>query len=224
MASGDWPRPGRDKRVPNENPGIACYILAGGASSRFGSDKAMTEFRGVRMLDRMIGRLEGISDRVRVVAPAAKYAHITSVEIIPDRWPGEGPLGGIITALLATQERKPALEWNFVVSCDMPFLSRKWLGYMMERSLASDAEVVVPQSAHGLEPLCACWRTAAVGKLQSAFGEGVRKVTDGMKRLRAEVLDDAHWKRFDDAGRLFWNMNTQQDYQEALRIWEAEKL
>jgi molybdopterin-guanine dinucleotide biosynthesis protein A len=56
-----------------------------------------------------------------------------------------------------------------------------------------------------------------------AFEDGVRKVTEGMKRLEMEVLDEADWKRFDSAGRLFWNMNTQADYEEARQILEAEK-
>jgi molybdopterin-guanine dinucleotide biosynthesis protein A len=93
---------------------------------------------------------------------------------------------------------------------------------MVERALASDAEVIVPRSEHGLEPLCACWRTSAAPALEAAFNDGVRKVTEAMKRLRMEVLDETHWKRFDSAGRLFWNMNTPQDYQAALQIWESE--
>jgi molybdopterin-guanine dinucleotide biosynthesis protein A len=104
----------------------------------------------------------------------------------------------------------------------MPFLTSDWLAYMIERAKTSNAEVVAPRSEHGLEPLCACWRTDAVEKLQGAFDEGIRKVTEAMKRLRMEVLDEAHWKRFDTAGRLFWNMNTQQDYEEAVRIWKLE--
>jgi hypothetical protein len=51
----------------------------------------------------------------------------------------------------------------------------------------------------------------------------VRKVTEAMKRLRMEILDETHWKRFDSAGRLFWNMNTPQDYQEALQMWRADQ-
>jgi hypothetical protein len=49
----------------------------------------------------------------------------------------------------------------------------------------------------------------------------MRRVTDAMKQLRMEILDQTHWKRFDSAGRLFWNMNTPQDYQAALQIWKA---
>ena len=53
-----------------------------------------------------------------------------------------------------------------------------------------------------------------------AFNEGVRKVTEGMKRLRVEVLDEQAWKRFDTDGRLFWNMNTPADYEEARKVLE----
>jgi hypothetical protein len=59
--------------------------------------------------------------------------------------------------------------------------------------------------------------------LQRAFESGVRKVTEGMKHLAMEVLDETHWKRFDNADRLFWNMNTLSDYDEAKQIVEAER-
>jgi len=48
-------------------------------------------------------------------------------------------------------------------------------------------------------------------------------VTEAMKRLRVEVLDESHWKRFDTAGQLFWNMNTPQDYETALQSWGMRK-
>ena len=50
----------------------------------------------------------------------------------------------------------------------------------------------------------------------------MRKVTEAMKRVDVEVVDEKDWKRFDKEGRLFWNMNTQADYEEALRIADAE--
>lgn len=197
------------------------YVLAGGASSRFGSDKALALIGDETVLSRICRLLEDVTGSVRVVASAQRYPQLTS-KIVEDRWPGEGPLGGIITALLETQNCEATCDWNLIVSCDMPFLTPEWLSQMIERATGSDAQVVAPRSDHGLEPLCACWRTSAVDQLQGAFDEGVRKVTEAMKRLRMEVLDETHWKRFDSAGRLFWNMNTQQDYEEALRIWRSE--
>jgi molybdenum cofactor guanylyltransferase len=136
---------------------------------------------------------------------------------VEDRWPGQGPLGGIITALQHTARSPLRSEWNLIVSCDMPFLTPEWMRYMVMRAASSGAQVILPRSASGPEPLCACWRTDAAETLRAAFEEGVRKVTGGVALLGSEVLDEADWKRFDSAGRLFWNMNTLADYEEAKR-------
>ena len=199
---------------------VGGYVLAGGGSTRFGRDKALVEFAGKLMLARMIELMRNFAPDVRIVAARGKYADFET-ETVEDLWPGEGPLGGIVTALVNTKERETACEWSVIVSCDMPFLNADWMKFLAERAAESNAQVVLPHSEHGPEPLCACWRTDAVEILQTAFERGVRKVTEGISLLRAEVLDERDWKRFDSAGRLFWNMNTAADYEEARRIVEA---
>ncbi len=201
---------------------VAGYILAGGGSTRFGRDKALVEVGGTPMLGRMIELLRGVTKQVKLVAMPGKYS-IFGVETMEDRWPGQGPLGGIITALEDAAKSPAHSEWNLIVSCDMPFLTGEWLAFVCERATKSKAQVVLPYSASGPEPLCACWQTAAASQLRSGFERGVRKVTEGIALLRAEVLDEADWKRFDSEGRLFWNMNTAADYAEAMRILEAER-
>ena len=201
---------------------LAGYVMAGGASSRFGLDKARAEFGGQAMLLRVCDLLMDLAGSVAVVAAPHRYEDF-GVAIVEDRWPGEGPLGGIITALLATAQAPGAREWNLIVGCDMPFLTRDALRYLVDRALASHADVVVPQSAHGLEPLCACWRTKTRAVLRDSFDAGVRKVTQAMKHCAMEVVDAGDWKRFDSDGRLFWNMNTPADYDEAKRVLEAER-
>ena len=201
---------------------VVGYVLAGGGSTRFGRDKALVEIGGTPMLLRMGALLGDIAKDVQVIAAPQKYAALGIIGI-GDRCEGQGPLAGIITALQTTEETGSGAEWNLIVGCDMPFLTREWLTYLAVRAQASGAEVVSPQSAQGLEPLCACWRTSAVRQLQNVFDGGVRKITEAMKRLRMEVVDAADWKRFDTAGRLFWNMNTAADYDEAKRILEAQR-
>jgi molybdopterin-guanine dinucleotide biosynthesis protein A len=198
------------------------YVLAGGGSTRFGRDKALVEIDGMPMLLRMRSLLSGVSKQVTVIAPPLRYSAL-GVTSVSDRWEGQGPLAGIITALLTAKESGHAAEWNLIVGCDMPFLTQEWLSYLLELALASDAEIVSPRSAQGLEPLCTCWHTRAIPKLQNAFDRGVRKITTAMKGLEMEVVDEADWKRFDTAGRLFWNMNTAADFDEAKRILEAER-
>ena len=198
------------------------YVLAGGGSTRFGRDKALVEIDNAPMLLRMRALLGEVTTQVKVIAAPGKYVAL-GITSVADRWEGQGPLAGIITALLTTKETGSEAQWNLMVGCDMPFLTGEWLRHLVTRALASSAEVVAPQSEQGLEPLCACWRTSAAEKLQSAFEEGVRKISQAMKRLPMEVLDEADWKRFDATGRLFWNMNTAADYDEAKRILEAQR-
>jgi molybdenum cofactor guanylyltransferase len=200
---------------------VLGYVLAGGGSTRFGRDKALVEIGGAPMLSRMRSLLRDVTKEVNVVAAPHKYAAL-GVASIADRWEGQGPLAGIITALQTTAEIGGA-EWNLIIGCDMPFLTREWLTYLAERAPTSGAEVVAPRSAQGLEPLCACWRTSAAAKLQQVFEGGTRKITEAMKHLHMEVVDEADWKRFDKAGRLFGNMNTAADYDEARRILEARR-
>jgi len=199
------------------------YVLAGGGSTRFGRDKALVEVGGLPMLGRMISLLQSVAKDVKVVGAPEKYAQFER-EMVSDGWPGEGPLGGIITALEDVAKSFSNCEWNLIVSCDMPFLTQEWLSFLCERAGKSKAQVVVPHSKHGPEPLCACYRADAAKPLRAAFESGVRKVTQGLQHVSTEVLDEADWKRFDSAGRLFWNMNTVADYEEARRILEAERM
>jgi molybdenum cofactor guanylyltransferase len=205
------------------------FVQAGGGSTRFGTDKGLVKFAGKTMLQRTAGLLASVCDEVSVVAPPRKYANLPW-PIIADRWPGEGPLGGILTALWDISERElhygsratDHRSRSLIVSCDMPFQTQEFLAFLWERAALSVAQVIVPQSESGLEPLCACWRTDAVTAVQGAFDAGVRKVTEAMKHISIEVLDESAWKRFDTDNRLFWNMNTPEDYEEARRVLETE--
>jgi molybdopterin-guanine dinucleotide biosynthesis protein A len=215
-----------DKTNKSTAAELARYVLAGGESRRFGKDKAMAEIGGKPMLMRMCELVAAgatvAADEVKIVGATDKYGGFGAPCIV-DRWPGEGPLGGIITALANTAAQSTACEWNLILSCDMPFLSSDWLIFLIGRAFESKAQVVVAKSSFGLEPLCACWRTSARPVIEEQFNLGVRKVTSVFEHLRTEVLDEKDWKRFDSAGRLFWNMNTPADYEEARRIWKRKK-
>jgi molybdopterin-guanine dinucleotide biosynthesis protein A len=201
---------------------ILGYVQAGGASTRFGRDKALVGFGGRTMLAQTTGLLASVCGEVIIVAAEGQYPDVL-VPLLADRWPGQGPLGGILTALQSSALRGTESIWNLIVSCDMPFLTRDWLEFLCQRAERSAAQVAVAESANGLEPLCACWKTTSMPSVQAAFDSGVRKVTDAMKRLPMEVLDVSVWRRFDTKGRLFWNMNTPADYEEAKRILEARQ-
>jgi molybdopterin-guanine dinucleotide biosynthesis protein A len=205
------------------------FVQAGGGSTRFGTDKALARLGDKNLLERTGELLASVCRDVTIVAAAGKYAD-APWPVIADRWPGEGPLGGILTALHhvsdvgsaeKTQDAEgDACPFALILSCDMPFLTGEFLRFLTDRALASEAKIIVPEVGGRLEPLCACWCLESMAAIQAAFDAGGRKVSEAMKHASMEVLDEADWKRFDTDGRLFWNMNSAADYEEARRVIE----
>ena len=188
---------------------ISGFVLAGGASSRMGRDKALLELAGVPMLLRTARLLQSVAGSIAVVGFSEKYRPLT-LPLLPDDWPGAGPLGGIATALRAS-----TVPWNLVVACDLPYLTMAWLDYLVGRALSSQADAVLPTSVRGAEPLCAMYHKRCEPGIRAALSRGVRKVTDGLASLCIETVEPGEWKRFDSEGVLFENMNSPAEYEEA---------
>jgi molybdopterin-guanine dinucleotide biosynthesis protein A len=198
---------------------VSGYILVGGASSRFGTDKALVEIGGKPLAMRVHALLrKACVPEIWLVGDPAKYGRL-GVKCLADARPGEGPLGGILTSLRNTAQNSTS-DYNLIIGCDMPFLTEDWMEELLSRAFESDADVVVARSASGLEPLCAVWRTEVTKLVEAQFEKGVRKITEVMNQLQMEMLDESVWKRFDKNDRLFWNMNTPADFVEVRRILE----
>jgi molybdopterin-guanine dinucleotide biosynthesis protein A len=188
---------------------IAGFILAGGASSRMGRDKALLELDGVPLVVRTARLVTSVAGSATVIGDSAAYRSL-GLRTIADDWPGAGPLGGIATAL-----RSSRALWSLVVACDLPYLTGPWLEYAVARCLASHAEAVIPKNASGTQPLCAVYHRRAEGSIRNALALGNRKVRDALDNLRVEIIEPGEWKAFDSEGYLFKNMNSPADYEEA---------
>jgi len=188
---------------------IASFILAGGVSSRMKRDKALLEIGGAPLLARTARLLESVAGAPSIIGDPAAYESFP-MPVIADDWPGAGPLGGIATAL-----RVSNASWNLVVACDLPYLTREWLDFLVSRAVASAADAVLPMNTRGAEPLCAMYHKRGEPAIRAALENGIRKVTDGLQNIRVETIPPAEWKAFDSEGLLFKNMNLPRDYQEA---------
>src|ERR1700723_3228676 len=170
---------------------IAGFILAGGQSSRMGVDKELLEIAGAPMIVRTARLVEAaVGTPAVVVGTPEKYQRL-ALRALADDWPGCGPLGGIATALRAS-----GAEWNLIVACDLPYLKREWLEFLVARALRSDADAVLPMNERGAEPLCAMYRKRAEAAIRAALERGTRKVTDGLAEIRTEFVEPAEWKGF----------------------------
>ena len=184
-------------------------MLAGGESSRMGRNKALLELGGVPLVVRVARLVAAVTGAATVVGWPEAYSGL-GLGAIRDDWPGAGPLGGIATALRASES-----EWNLVVACDLPYLTKPWLEHLAHRAHVSNADAVLPMNDAGAEPLCAMYNKAAEAAIWLALDRGTRKVTDGLAGLHIEYIEKREWKDFDSEGLLFKNMNSAADYEEA---------
>src|ERR1700741_1983815 len=97
---------------------VGGFILAGGESSRMGRDKALLELSGEALIVRTARLVGSASERGTQVGDSVRLEGF-ELDVIEDEFPGAGPLGGIATAL-----RSSEVEWNLIVACDLPYLTR----------------------------------------------------------------------------------------------------
>lgn len=203
---------------------VAAFILAGGHSSRMGREKGLLELGGEPLVVRTARLLASLVTEVTVIGPPECYAPL-GLSAIADqnlgRREGAGavrtPLIGIATALNATK-----MPWNLILACDLPYLNAGWLDWLLARAVGSNAQVVMPRTSLGLEPLAAVYRRECAASIIFALERGVRKVTDAMGDFRTEYAVESEWKELDPEGRVLRNMNAPSDYEEA-RKWLETK-
>ncbi|MGB7025512.1 MAG: molybdenum cofactor guanylyltransferase [Candidatus Acidiferrales bacterium] len=191
---------------------VGGFILAGGRSSRMGRTKGLLAFGGEPLVMHVARLLEFTGEpgvTPIIIGPPEVYANL-GIRVVPDDSENLGPLGGISTAL-----RIATCEWNLIVGCDLPFLTREWLEFLIAQTVESSADVVMALNERGFEPLCAMYRKSARPAIAEALERGVRKITDGLATLTLASIALAEWKAFDPCGRLFKNVNTPEDYDEA---------
>ncbi len=142
-----------------------------------GRDKALIDIDGISMVERVAAEIQKICGFVGIVGDPSRYSGF-KLPVIPDRFPGMGPLAGIESALAATE-----VEWNLVVACDMPALEFLLLESLFD-SAKGDADCVLPSYEDGrVEPLCAVYNRRCHRTVEAALQAGVRKVTDALAPL-----------------------------------------
>ena len=192
---------------------IEGFILAGGASSRMGTDKAHLRLGERTLVERISSALARISARVSVVS-AKPDAGAWGLPVVRDVHLGLGAMGGLHAALGAGES-----EWAAVVSCDLPFVT----GELFARLAAyadESCDAVVPSQTDGrLQPLCAVYRrTACLGVVEELIGSGELRPRVVFGRVRTRVVAADELEDLSGAARFFMNVNTPEDYARALEL------
>jgi molybdenum cofactor guanylyltransferase len=187
---------------------ISAIILAGGQSRRMGRDKALIDFNGRPIIAHVIETLRELSDDVIVVSNRADEYVRFGARIVPDFDPPSGPLGGIATGLSAANN-----ALSIVVACDMPFLNRSLLRYLIDR--ADKVDAVVMKTGDDYEPLHAVYRSTCLPFIQQHLTQGDRRVISFYDDVKLLTIPEEEWRPIDPEARSISNLNTPEDLSRA---------
>lgn len=188
--------------APNRVPLAA--ILAGGRATRMGRDKADILLGGVPLIEWVFDRVREVAEEVVVVGGPPRLGH-RGVPTLPDRYPGANAVGGIATALAHATETGGDDTWVLCVACDTPFLEPALLWLLAAQR--ENADIVVPRTAQGWEPLCALYRATCLPGFEQAIAKGNLRVLDAYAQVRCQTVGEEELRRVDPDLRSFFNVN-----------------
>jgi molybdopterin-guanine dinucleotide biosynthesis protein A len=197
---------------------LSVVVQAGGESRRMGSDKALIPFMGQPLVVRVIKRLSGLGDEMIVVTNKMSDYEFLGMPLVSDFYPGRGALGGLFTALKASNHPDVV-----VAACDMPFVSRSLLTHQIAVLQNTGCDAVMPKTSFGVEPFHAVYkRSTCLPLIKTALEAGAWRVDSWFKDANIRFLSQDETRDYDPLQIAFNNLNTPEDVKEAEEL--AKKL
>jgi molybdopterin-guanine dinucleotide biosynthesis protein A len=181
----------------------AAFVLAGGKSSRMGTDKAFLDFGGQTLLQRSLATLRSVCADVAIIGDPARFAEFGPV--FSDLFPGCGPLGGIHAAL-----KHSYADLNLMVAVDMPFVSPELLRFILAAA-ENTSIVTVPRTGKGFQPLCAVYRRNFIETAEANLRAGKYKIDASFSAIPMRIIEEVELSGAGFSERDFFNVNTPDD-------------
>jgi molybdopterin-guanine dinucleotide biosynthesis protein A len=183
---------------------VTGFVLAGGKSTRMGSDKAFAVLNGQTLLERALQSVRAVSTQVLIVGLKSKFSLYAPV--VEDIFPERGPLGGIHAALAGT-----TTDINLVLAVDLPFMEPAFLDYVCKRAERTTSVVIVPWAAGGWQPLCAIYRKAFAAAAEKALAAGRNKIDALFAQVPVACINENEITQAGFSLDMFRNINTREE-------------
>lgn len=188
---------------------LSAAILIGGRARRLGGQfKPWLPVGGQPILMRQIDTLAHAGVEHIVLVGRWSVEERPPKPVIADAVENAGPLAALYTALLVA----PA-DRTLVLAGDMPLVTAKLVTALA--AMAPDEEAVVPRTADGLHPLCACYRRSAAPRIKARLDRGALSVREALHDLRVRELAPDEVAALDPDSMMLMNVNTPADYERA---------
>ena len=196
---------------------FSVAIIAGGKSSRMGTDKSFVSIHDLPLIQHQLDRIQllGQSETFIVTNHFERYASL-NLPMVSDVLPEMGSLGGIFTALTHAQH-----EWVFTLACDMPFVNAPFLTYMS--GLVDDSlDGIVPRVEGYPQGLHALYRKTCLPAIQARLSASRLKVIGFYEDVTMRYLDEAEYGIFEHVEESFFNVNTPAELEQARQIYHTK--
>ena len=179
---------------------VTGVILAGGHSSRMGSDKGLLLINGRSMIQMIIDAMKPLVDRIIIISGNEKYKEF-GCDVYPDIIDDKGPVGGVYTALNHSHT-----DYALCVSCDTPFVTTELLNRLIEESEGNSATLY---NFNGkLQPVISVYQTNVVSLIKGFLEDNQLKLMLVNESLNCKIINIGS-KDFDE--KVFFNVNTPED-------------
>jgi molybdopterin-guanine dinucleotide biosynthesis protein A len=198
---------------------LTLVIQSGGKSSRMGEDKALKDFAGKPLIQRVMERLAPLANEIIVTTNRhddyeflkdVKSGDFT-VRLVSDLIPNRGALGGLYTAIASATH-----PYVGIVACDMPFASGKLFARSIQIMEEEGADVVIAKTDEGYEPFHALYRReTCLPAIQSAMASNQWKVITWFPQVKVRILSADEIESRNSSGVCFRNLNTPEEFLQA---------
>lgn len=193
---------------------VTGIILAGGLSKRYGQNKAFLEIGGIRLIDRIKEEMENIFKRLILIANEKKSFEYLGIPIIEDLIKGLGPIGGIYTGLMNISDQA-----GFFVACDMPFINKRLIRYMLD--IKDNHEAVVPLVANEVEPLHAIYSKSCLKPIRNLIDSKYYRVRYFYNQISVRYVKEDEIRKFGSPSKAFLNINTPDEFAKIQSLMKA---
>lgn len=186
------------KEASSDRKEFCGIVLAGGRSRRMGTDKADLTFNGNTFLEIQVRKLRLLNAADILVS--GKNTSLPGARYVPDRIPGLGPLGGLLSCFPAISQK-----YALVLGVDVPLISVPTLESLLETHLSSDHDATVLCCEGRIEPLIAVYNTETAGLIE--------ELANNKKLAMRAYIDRLHYQLYPFRGnpRELFNCNSPRD-------------
>lgn len=186
-----------------------AIILAGGKSTRMGSDKQFLTIGGLSLVDHLAEKLIPLFQQLIVVSNCPEGYSDKPYAVVSDAIEGLGPLAGIHAGLQVTRSR-----YNYVLACDMPNVNLDYISYMRGLLPTPPEEIdalITSWGAH-IEPFNAFYSRSLLPDIAELPSDGNKSLAAFLRGKKTILIDEAKARLYSPDWSMFANLNTPEDF------------